>query len=710
MSSEIEIPGLPTSYPIPGVRGFPLTGQGVRSPQSRIRLMLVGQKVSMPSAQGTQASEATFEIPGDSTAAASAGYGSSVHRMARDLLKLFPLITLSGCLCDPDGAAVQASDTIVLSGDATESGYARLRLAGTLLSIPVANGDTAGTVQMAADAAIGKGIPGLKTASVTYDTAKTITFVPNVYGVKIEFVPDGGGHALTVTGNLAVIKFLAATTTYAEIAADWAGSPAALALASISGVAGTLPAGFALGAGLTLFEDTANFSDLPVYATEEESLTYETGKTISWIPNVADVTVNLNAGTPLSLTVTGTTATIVYIPNTTTYAEIAALWEASATAKALATIYGTHGVLPTGYTGNHALSLNDGTITLKAKTKGADQNDVKWTCHIEDATGILVDAGTSSSGALTGGTGESDWDGALDAIIDVDPSVYWAILPATCDTTVITSGVDALKNRIKLAGRPDVAKRMRAILGHTGTEAEAKVLSDAWEEGTQDDETGHRGRIVIGMGQTAEPWICAAGYAGMYTRAVSTRINKNPAEDPIIETLLVPASKGDGPVRADLVAALNDGLIPLVYDFDRNQTSILRSISAKHSTGGISDYRARPSVVSDVLDFVNEGLEVSLADIYRGFMITNDNADGTTPDRLPPKTTTPAHIKNKIFYLLKRDYFEPGYIDDVEALFNSMLVQRNGVITSRVDGDISTVSRRWLEQIFYVLREVGGEA
>lgn len=613
--SEIEIPGLPTSYPIPGVRGFPLTGQGVRSPQSRLRLMLVGQKVSMPATQGTQAANATFSIPSAEAGAGSAGYGSSIHRMAADLLRLFPLISLSGCICDPDVAAAQASDTLVLSGAPTESGYVRLRLAGQLLSVPVAAGDSPGTVQMAIDAAI----------------------------------------------------------------------------------------------GLPLAGDLPNLSDLPVYAYETEFITYDTGKTISFKPKVADVDVVFVPGTTRSLGVLGTTATITFIQATTTYAEIEGDWNASADAKALADISGVAGTLPVGYAGE-TLSLNDGTVSLKAKTKGADQNGIKWTCHIEGATGLLVDGGTSASGALTGGTGDSDWDSALDAIIDEDPATYWAILPATCDVTVLTSGVDSLKNRIKLAARPDVRKRMRAILGHTGTEAEAKALSDAWEEGTQDDETGHRGRIVLGMGQTAEPWICAAGYAGMYTRAVATRINKNPAEDPVIETLLVPASKGDGPLRADLIAALNDGLIPLVYDFDRNQTSILRSISAKHSTGGLTDYRARPTVVSDVLDFVNDGLEISLADIYRGFMITDDNPDGTIPDRLPPKTTTPLHIRGKIFYLLKRDYFEPGYIDNVEALLDAMLIQRNGTITSRVDGDISVIARRWLEQIFYILREVGGEA
>lgn len=615
MSSEIEIPGLPTSYPIPGVRGFPLTGQGVRSPQSRISLMLVGQKVSMPAAQGTQATNTTFQISSAGDAAAKGGHGASIHRMARDLLKLFPLIKLAGCLCDPDPSAVQAGDTFVLTGTPTESGYVRLRLAGTLLSVPVAAGDSPGTVQMAIDAAIG----------------------------------------LPLTGDL------------------------------------------------------PNLSDLPVYVTEYEFITYDTGKTIGFRPKVAVVNVVFVPGTPRSLVVVGNTATITFIQATTTYTEIETDWNASAAAKALADISGVAGTLPVTYAGE-TLSLNDGTVALKAKTKGADQNGVKWTCHIEGATGLLVDGATSSSGAFTGGTGDSDWDSALDAILDEDPATYWAILPATCDVTVLTSGVDSLKNRIKLAARPDVRKRMRAILGHTGTEAEGKVLADAWEEGTQDDETGHRGRIVLGMGQTAEPWICAAGYAGMYARAVATRINKNPAEDPVIETLLVPAAKGDGPMRPDIIAALNDGMIPLVYDFDRNQTSILRSITAKHSSGGVSDYRARPSVVSDVLDFVNDGLETSLADIYRGYMITDDNPDGTIPDRLPPKTTTPLLIRGKIFYLLKRDYFEPGYIDNIEALLDAMLIQRNGTITSRVDGDISVIARRWLEQIFYILREVGGEA
>lgn len=526
--SDIIIPGLPETYPIPGVRGFPLTGQGIRSPGTAFKALLVGQKVSMPAAQGTRAANETFRIPSPAAAAADAGFGSSIHRMASDILKIYPLADLYGCICDPDPAAVQATDTLVFSGAPTTSGSVRLRLAGRLLSVPVASGDTPATVAAVVSAAIGEALTG--------------------------------------------------------------------------------PA--------------ANYTDLPVYA-----------------------------------------------------------------------------------------SASTGTVNLLAKTKGADQHDIGWTAHIEGATGLLVDGATSSSGKLSSGTGESDWDSALDAILDDDPSTYWVIIPATNDTTVLTSGVDALKARIKAAARPDVGKLMRVLLGHTGTEAEGKALTDAWEEGTQDDETGHRGRVVWGTGLTIEPWLAAAGFAGIYLSAVSSRINANPVGGGgVIPTIIPPASKADGPARADIVAALNDGMIPLVYDFDRNQTVALRSITAKHSTGGVSDYRARPTVVSDVLDFIDKGLETSLADIYRGFSITDDDARGNPPDRLPPKTTTSTLIRRKIFYLLKRDYFEPGYIDNVEALFEALLVQRNGSVTSRVDGDISVIVRRWLEQIFFLLREVGGEA
>jgi phage tail sheath gpL-like len=525
---DIIIPGLPDTYPIPGVRGFPLTGQGVRSPGMDLKTMLIGPKVAMPAAQGIGAVEATFRIPSASKAAEAAGWGSPIHRMARDILSIFPLADLYGCICAPSGTPAQATASLVFSGSPASSGYVRLRIAGRLLSVPVASGDTPATVATAVAAAIG----------------------------------------LALTG----------------------------------------PA--------------ANLTDLPVYA-----------------------------------------------------------------------------------------SVTTATTSLLAKVKGADGNLIGYTCHIEGATGLLVGGATSASGKLTSGTGEMDWDGALDAILDEDPAVYWLILPATNDTTVLTTGVDALKARVKLSARPDIGKLMRVLLGHTGTEAEGKALSDAWEEGTQDDETGHRGRIVWGTGLTLEPWLAAAGFAGLYLSAVATRINENPvASGGVIPTIIPPASKADGPCRADIVAALNDGLIPLVYDFDRNQTAALRSITAKHSTGCVSDYRARPTVVSDVLDFVCKGLETSLGDIYRGFSITDDGPDGEPPEKLPRKTTTPTLIRRKIFYLLKRDYFEPGYIDNVEALFEALLVQRNTSVTSRADADISVIVRRWLEQIFFLLREVGGEA
>lgn len=97
-------------------------------------------------------------------------------------------------------------------------------------------------------------------ASATYATSKTITWTPLKTGASVVLVP-GAARALKVVGRTATITFVAGTTTYAQIAADWAALPAAVAMATIAGTAGTLPVGYA-GETVELWTDLIGTAEI----------------------------------------------------------------------------------------------------------------------------------------------------------------------------------------------------------------------------------------------------------------------------------------------------------------------------------------------------------------------------------------------------------------------------------------------------------------
>lgn len=354
-----------------------------------------------------------------------------------------------------------------------------------------------------------------------------------------------------------------------------------------------------------------------------------------------------------------------------------------------------------------------GTVTILSKVKGVDQNQIGFELVVI-GTGITLDAGSSTSGVLASGAVAADWDGALDVILDADPNRYWYILLASNDVTSMTTGVDALNARIKAAARADVQKRMRSTVGIAGaTPTNALTLSAALEEGTATDETGHRFRAVWGCGQTASPWRIAASWAALETAAYLVRINKNPCSMDGVEipTLLVPMARDGGPTTQNVKDCLNGGVIPLVYDFDRAKVYARRAITAKHSTGGVTDYRARPINVNNVSDWMLDDLRTYLYDEFgEGWYIADDDpATGRPPTNLSPRTATPWLLERAVEKRL-REYESKGYIDSVDALLGALHAERNSTVTSRADVSLSAVVRRWLEQLGVLLNEVGGEA
>jgi hypothetical protein len=91
--------------------------------------------------------------------------------------------------------------------------------------------------------------------SHTYDTGKTITLTPLVDRAAFK-ITTGAARALAIHERFALITVIPGVTTYAQVAADWAASGQAVALASIAGTAGTFPAGYTgTGGSIALYND-----------------------------------------------------------------------------------------------------------------------------------------------------------------------------------------------------------------------------------------------------------------------------------------------------------------------------------------------------------------------------------------------------------------------------------------------------------------------
>lgn len=87
--------------------------------------------------------------------------------------------------------------------------------------------------------------------------ACTATWIPVVSGVSV-VIAVGASLSVSVADRVATVTLVPGTTTYAQIASAWNAEPDAVALATISGTAGTVSAGYP-GEALHLWYDSNVF-------------------------------------------------------------------------------------------------------------------------------------------------------------------------------------------------------------------------------------------------------------------------------------------------------------------------------------------------------------------------------------------------------------------------------------------------------------------
>ncbi len=114
------------------------------------RVLLIGQKT----ASGTAAANSVHRVTNADQLIALAGRGSMLHRMAMAYFAANRFTEVSVGVLEDVGAGVAATGTLTVTGPATGAGTLNLYLGGSLLRVPVAVGDSAGTIAAAIVAAV----------------------------------------------------------------------------------------------------------------------------------------------------------------------------------------------------------------------------------------------------------------------------------------------------------------------------------------------------------------------------------------------------------------------------------------------------------------------------------------------------------------------------------------------------------------------------
>lgn len=194
--------------------GFFAEVDGSQAGQSAqtLRTLAVGLMTSA----GSATADVAVRVRTASEAKALFGAGSALALMCAAILANDPFGELWGLPQAEDGAGVQASGTITVSGPATADGTISLYIGGQLVQVAVSSGDSANTIAAAIDAAVtaATDLPvtsGVAAAVVTL-TAKHKALIGNEIDLRDSYLGAAGGEQLPAGVGLAYVAMAAGTT------------------------------------------------------------------------------------------------------------------------------------------------------------------------------------------------------------------------------------------------------------------------------------------------------------------------------------------------------------------------------------------------------------------------------------------------------------------------------------------------------------------
>ena len=125
--------------------------QGQSAAQLKYNALIIAQKL----AAGTAAANAAYRVTNADQVATLAGANSMAHHAAQAWFSVNKSTPLWVALVSDDGAGVQATATLTITGPASAAGALSIYVGGRLVRVPVAAADTATAIATAVAAAIG---------------------------------------------------------------------------------------------------------------------------------------------------------------------------------------------------------------------------------------------------------------------------------------------------------------------------------------------------------------------------------------------------------------------------------------------------------------------------------------------------------------------------------------------------------------------------
>jgi phage tail sheath gpL-like len=274
-----------------------------------------------------------------------------------------------------------------------------------------------------------------------------------------------------------------------------------------------------------------------------------------------------------------------------------------------------------------------GTVTLTCKNKGPRGNFIAVRARVTN--GIATTCTPPASGYLTGGATSDDPQPALDVIAAVKRR--YLVAPYS-DATQLGK----FKTHVDAEDEPEVGHRCRFICASLDTLGNATTLATGLNAA--------RGQMAWHKNSDLPPSMLAAGLAARLAARESLDVGANLDGD-IIPGIKPSFSMADRPINSQLVAALNNGITPLM-SADDGSVSIVRSITLKSRDAlGNADYRVLDTAKVAVSDECADRHELLFADRFAAFKASQDPADG---EFTQPITVTPSICRDASYEILSQ--------------------------------------------------------
>lgn len=345
------------------------------------------------------------------------------------------------------------------------------------------------------------------------------------------------------------------------------------------------------------------------------------------------------------------------------------------------------------------------TITAKlAGLSGGNGTDPTIRFRSEITTGIATTR-TDSGAALGLGTGTPGVDGTTTEPVSLATSLafldsvrkYYMVFSAN-DATSLTN----IETHISNKSEPSPGLRSVGIVAFNGTLADGQTLATGanyerlslvWQPNSEHDPAELAGNFAAILQKRQE--VDAAFNFDSYRQS---------------DWLIKPAfSVGDWPDNADLVDAVNDGLLPISSNDSGSFVVISTTTRSKNAAGTVDDFRANEQHRISVADLFTDEMLQRADIIYENFKIANDplNVDGTVDfnARLPPKTLTPHRARTPIEEQID-DYAFRGLLTNATESKESLTVVRDPNNSGRMEAGFDLRVIDLLHQNSYRVAEV----